>query len=55
MAWMRAWRVAAHDGGRCAFEPFEEAGIAEQAVFRHLGIARRQLAPRQRVEQARCR
>ena len=33
-------------------EPVEEGGVAEQAVFRHLGIAGAELARRQRVEHA---
>ena len=35
-----------------ALEPGEEVGVADQAVFRHLGIAGVELARRQRIEDA---
>src|SRR4029079_11158806 len=44
-------RIARKDRGGMVFEPGEEGGIAQQAVFSDLGIACRQFAPWQRIEQ----
>ena len=45
-------RVAGDQPGAVHLQPVEEAGIAEQAVFHHLAIARQQVAPGQRVQHA---
>ena len=50
MACSRAW-PAGEQVAPVGVEPFEEVGVAEQAVFHHLGIAGAELALRQRVEQ----
>ena len=44
-------RVAGGEGGGVRLEPGEEAGVAEQAVLRHLGVAGAEVAGRQRVEE----
>ena len=47
---MFACRTARDDVSVVGLQPGEEAGVAEQAVFGHLGIAGAELARRQRVE-----
>src|SRR3546814_9846623 len=39
--------VAFDEVGAMRFQPLEEAGVADQAVLHHLGIARQHLAARQ--------
>ena len=43
--------IAGRERRRVRLQPGEEVGVAEQAVFRHLGIAGAEVARRQRVEQ----
>ncbi len=40
-------RIAGDERGCLGLEPVEEAAVADKPVFHHLGIARKQLAPRQ--------
>ncbi len=52
MAWVTAGSFEGQDPRRGAFEPGEELGVAEQAVFQDLGVAADQFAARQGVEDA---